>query len=264
MDLGIQGKIALVTGSSKGIGYAAAEGFAREGATVIVNGRSRQSVDQAIDKIRKNVPRADLKGSVADLGSAEGCESLIKDAPRVDILVNNVGIFEPTPFDEISDADWQRFFDINVMSGVRLTRHYLKGMRESNWGRIVFISSESGVQIPTEMIHYGMTKTAQIAIARGVAETLTGTNITCNSVLPGPTSSEGVEEFIGRMAADAGKDRAEFEKDFVKEARPSSIIGRLATVDEVANMIVYACSECASATNGAALRVDGGVVRAIP
>jgi NAD(P)-dependent dehydrogenase (short-subunit alcohol dehydrogenase family) len=204
-----------------------------------------------------------VDGIAADLGNAEGCRSLIAKLPEVDVLVNNLGIFEPKPFDEIPDEDWMRFFEINVLSGIRLARHYVRGMRARNWGRIVFVSSESALQIPTEMIHYGMTKTAQLAVSRGLAETLAGTGVTVNSVLPGPTASEGVNEFVAQMAASRGTDAAAVEREFFTTGRPSSVLQRFTTPDEVAAMIAYVCSVPASATTGAALRVDGGVVRAI-
>ncbi len=203
-----------------------------------------------------------MTGIAADLGTAEGVAKVVRHLPEVDILVNNVGIFEPKPFEEIPDEDWLRLFQVNVMSGVRLTRHYLPGMKARNWGRVVFVSSESAVQIPVEMIHYGMTKTAQVAVARGVAESVAGTGVTVNSVLPGPTESEGVATFVGELASQQGIGRSEFELEFFRSARPSSLLQRFATVDEVANLIVYVCSPLASATNGAALRVDGGVIRA--
>ena len=264
MDLGIEGKGALVTGSTAGIGLAAAGALAREGARVVVNGRTDARVNQAVQELRAAVPGAEVEGVAADLGSAEGCAALVARVPAVDILVNNVGIFEPKPFEAIPDADWFRFFETNVLSGVRLSRHHLPGMRERNWGRVVFVSSESALQIPPEMIHYGMTKTAQLAIARGLAETLVGTNVTVNSVLPGPTASEGVGTFVADLATAEGTDTATVERNFFASARPSSILQRFATPDEVASMIAYVCSARASATTGAALRVDGGVVRAIP
>jgi NAD(P)-dependent dehydrogenase (short-subunit alcohol dehydrogenase family) len=263
MNLGIEGKRALVTGSTVGIGFAVARSLAREGARVILNGRTQGRVDAAVAAIRAELPAAHIGGVAADLGTAAGCEDVIDQVPAVEILVNNVGIFEPKPFEEIPDEDWIRFFEVNVLSGIRLTRHYLPEMRRRNWGRVVFVSSESAVQIPTEMIHYGMTKTAQLAIARGLAETLAGTNVTVNSVLPGPTSSEGVGAFVADLAAARGVGAAEVERDFFATARPSSILQRFATPDEVAAMIVFVCGEPASATTGAALRVDGGVVRAI-
>jgi NAD(P)-dependent dehydrogenase (short-subunit alcohol dehydrogenase family) len=263
MDLEIQGKRALVTGSTLGIGHAVARQLAEEGVSVILNGRTQNRLDAAVRAILDAVPNADVRGIAADLGTVEGCDAVIKAAPEIDILVNNVGIFEPTEFEKITDADWTRFFEVNVLSGIRLSRHYLSGMRATNWGRIVFVSSESGVQIPAEMIHYGMTKTAQVAVARGIAETTVGTGVTVNSVLPGPTSSEGVTTFVAQMAESRGVDFDTMERDFFTHARPSSLLKRFATPDEIASMIVYVCSGKASATNGAALRVDGGVVRAI-
>ena len=265
MDLQLVGKKALVTGSTAGIGLATAKGLYREGASVCVNGRNSQRVEQAVYQIKAlpTIGTPEVSGVAADLGTAEGVAILMGQLPDVDILVNNVGIFEPKPFEQIPDEDWLRFFQVNVMSGVRLTRHYLPGMKTRNWGRVIFISSESGVQIPEEMIHYGMTKTAQIAIARGVAETTAGTGVTVNSVLPGPTESEGVGTFVADLARQQGIGRSEFEKEFFKSGRPTSLLKRFATVEEVANLIVYVCSPLASATNGAALRVDGGVVRAI-
>jgi NAD(P)-dependent dehydrogenase (short-subunit alcohol dehydrogenase family) len=263
MDLGITGRRAVVTGSTAGIGLATARALAREGARVVVNGRTRPRVDLAVRGILAGVPSADVTGVAADLGTADGCAALIAQVPDADILVNNVGIFEPRPFEQITDADWLRFFQVNVLSGVRLSRHYLSGMRARNWGRVVFVSSESAVQIPREMIHYGMTKTAQLAVARGLAETLAGTSVTVNSVLPGPTASEGVGQFVADLAAARGVDMAAVEREFFATARPSSVIQRFATPDEVAAMIAYVCSAAASATTGAALRVDGGVVRAI-
>lgn len=263
MDLGLANKTALVTGSTAGIGLAIARSLANEGAQVIVNGRTQKRVDEAITDIRRANGDARIEGIAADLGTARGVNELTKRLPRVDILVNNLGIFEPKRFEQISDSDWMKFFEVNVLSGVRLSRFYLPGMKERNWGRIVFISSESAVNIPAEMIHYGMTKTAQLAIARGLAETTVGTNVTVNSVLPGPTRSEGVEGFVEGLATSKGVSQAEVEKDFFKHMRPSSLIQRFATTEEVAAMVTYACSERASATNGAALRVDGGVVRSI-
>jgi NAD(P)-dependent dehydrogenase (short-subunit alcohol dehydrogenase family) len=263
MDLELEGKRALVTGSTAGIGLAAARLLAAEGAGVIVNGRTGERVDAAVHAIASEVRGALVEGVAADLGTAEGCARMTRAVPDVDILVNNVGIFEPKPFEEIPDEDWMRFFEVNVLSGVRLARHYLRGMRARDWGRIVFVSSESAVQIPAEMIHYGMTKTAQLAVARGLAETTVGTRITVNSVLPGPTASEGVTTFVNQMAASRGVDEATMEREFFATARPSSLLQRFITPDEVGAMIVYVCSARASATNGAALRVDGGVVRSI-
>jgi len=263
MDLQLEGKRALITGSTAGIGFATVAGLFREGASVVVNGRTPERVEEAVQKIGEMGGTGQVSGVVADLSTADGAAEVVRQVPLVDILVNNVGIFEPKNFEEINDDDWIRFFETNVMSGVRLTRQYLPGMKIRNWGRIVFISSESAVQIPAEMIHYGMTKTAQLAIARGVAETTVGTGVTVNSVLPGPTESEGVAQFVADLAKQRGVDRGQVEAEFFQTARPSSLIRRFATVDEVANMIVYVCSPLASATNGAALRVDGGVVRSI-
>jgi NAD(P)-dependent dehydrogenase (short-subunit alcohol dehydrogenase family) len=259
MDLQLTDKLALVSGSTKGIGLAIATGLAREGANVIINGRSEESIDAALAKIRETLPGAKLGGFAGDLANATVVEKLVNDFPAVDILVNNLGIFEPKPFEEIPDADWLRFFEVNVLSGVRLSRAYLAGMKHKNWGRIIFISSESGVQIPAEMIHYGMTKTAQLAVSRGLAETCAGTGVTVNAVLPGPTRSDGVDEFLKQLSG--GKPFAEFEKEFFTSVRPSSLLQRFATTEEVANLVVYISSPLSSATNGAALRVDGGVVR---
>jgi len=263
MDLGLGSKVALVTGSTAGIGRATAEALAREGAQVVINGRTKARVDTVIAELRKAMPGARIEGIAADLATAAGCDSIIRAFSDLDVLVNNMGIFEPKPFEEISDEDWLRFFEANVLSGVRLSRHYVRGMQSRNWGRIVFVSSESGLQIPKEMIHYGVSKTAQLAVARGLAESLSGTGVTVNSVLPGPTASEGVGQFLTQLAQSSGKDVATVEKEFFRNARPSSIIQRFATTGEVAAMIAYVCSTQASATTGAALRVDGGVVRSI-
>ena len=263
MDLQLKGKRAVVTGSTAGIGFATAVALAREGASVVVNGRTQQRVDEAVAKARANAGgSAEITGVAADLATAEGCETLLRAVPEADALVNNMGIFEPKPFEQITDADWLRFFEANVLSGVRLSRHHLPRMLKRDWGRIVFVSSESGVQIPSEMIHYGMTKTAQIAIARGMAETTAGTGVTVNSVLPGPTNLEGVATFVSRLAEQRGVSFEEMEREFFRSARPSSLLQRFITPGEVANLIAYVCSPASSATNGAALRVDGGVVRA--
>ena len=261
MDLQLRGKRALVTGSTAGIGFAIAKALAREGAQVIVNGRTEQRVQEAVSKL--NGSGSQSSGIAADLGTADGTMEVIRRFPEIEILVNNVGIFEPKPFEAVSDSDWFRFFEVNVMSGIRLSRAYLPKMKERNWGRIVFISSESALQIPPEMIQYGMTKTAQLAVSRGLAETTVGTGVTVNAVLPGPTASEGVEEFVSRMAAQGKKDRAEVEREFFRTVRPTSLLKRFATPQEVAALVAFVCSPLASATNGAALRVDGGVVRAI-
>jgi NAD(P)-dependent dehydrogenase (short-subunit alcohol dehydrogenase family) len=248
VDLKLAGKVALVTGSTAGIGLAIAESLAREGAQVYVNGRTQKRVDSAL---------------AADFSSAAGAEAVIARLPAVDILVNNVGIFEPKSFVDIPDEDWFRLFEVNVMSGVRLSRHYFTGMLKKNWGRILFISSESAVQIPVEMIHYGMTKTAQVAIARGIAESAAGTGVTVNSILAGPTESEGVGDFVESLAKHQKKSKEQVAKEFFENARPTSLIKRFATADEVAALVTYVASELSSATTGAALRVDGGVVRAI-
>jgi NAD(P)-dependent dehydrogenase (short-subunit alcohol dehydrogenase family) len=273
MDLKLTGKIALVTGSTAGIGFAIAKSLAIEGAHVYVNGRTQKRVDVALAAIRSyaanmsaaktSAAKISVDGIVADFSGAAGAEEVIAKLPAVDVLVNNVGIFEPKPFTEIPDEDWYRLFEVNVMSGVRLARYYLPGMLKKNWGRILFISSESAVQIPAEMVHYGMTKTAQIAIARGIAESVAGTGVTSNSILPGPTESEGVAVFVEAMAEQQKKSKVEIEKEFFERVRPSSLLKRFATVDEVAAMVTYVAGELSSATNGAALRVDGGVVRAI-
>jgi NAD(P)-dependent dehydrogenase (short-subunit alcohol dehydrogenase family) len=263
MDLQLAGKSALVTGSTAGIGLAIATLLAAEGAIVTINGRTRDRVDRAVADIRKTDPKAKVTGVDADVSTAAGCDKLIAALPRVDILVNNAGIFEVKPFVEIPDRDWDRFFQTNVMSGVRLSRFYLPRMLKQNWGRVIFISSESGLQIPAEMIHYGMTKTAQLGISRGLAETTAGTNVTVNAVLPGPTSSEGVEMMVGQLAKDQKISEQEVEKQFFKTGRPTSLIQRFAKPEEVANLVAFVCSPLSSATNGAALRVDGGVVRSV-
>jgi NAD(P)-dependent dehydrogenase (short-subunit alcohol dehydrogenase family) len=262
MDLQLHGKKAFISGSTAGIGYAIAEGLVREGAAVVINGRTEKRVQEAMKRLADGSP-SEILGIAADLGTAEGAEKIVKKFPEIDILINNVGIFEPKPFEQISDADWLRFFEVNVMSGVRLSRHYLPRMKSRGWGRIVFISSESGLQIPMEMIHYGMTKTAQLAIARGMAETTAGTGVTVNSVLAGPTASEGVGEFVQRLAAAQNKGAAEVEREFFRTARPTSLLQRFAQPAEVAALVTFICSPLSSATNGAALRADGGVVRAL-
>lgn len=260
MDLKLKGKRALVSGSTAGIGYAIAEALAREGAAVIVNGRKQAAVDDAIAKL-KAATGGDVKGFAGDLSDAKVAEALAKAHPGIEILVNNLGIFKPKAFEDIPDADWQRFFDINVLSGVRLARLLLPAMRKADWGRIIFISSESGVQIPAEMIHYGMTKAAQIAVARGLAEAVAGTGITVNSVLPGPTNSRGVGDFVETLAKSEGKTFAQFETEFFQKVRPTSLIKRFATPEEVAALVAYVASPLSSATTGAALRVDGGTVK---
>jgi NAD(P)-dependent dehydrogenase (short-subunit alcohol dehydrogenase family) len=263
MKIELAGKVAIVTGSTVGIGHAIALGLAKTGATVIVNGRKQDAVDAAVSAISQEVPGAKVEGVAADLGTAEGVRALVAAVPAPDILVNNVGIFKPQDFFDVPDEEWRRFFEVNVMSGVRLSRAYGQGMAERGWGRIVFISSESGVNTPVEMVHYGFTKTAQLAVSRGLAKRLAGTGVTVNSVLPGPTLSEGVAEMLKDEVAKTGQSLEEAGAAFVKAHRPSSIIQRAATVEEVANMVVYVCSVQASATTGASLRVDGGVVDTI-
>ncbi len=263
MKFDLSGKTAVVTGSTAGIGAAIATGLASAGATVVVNGRRQESVDRAVQAIKQAVPEAKIKGIPADISTAAGCAALVAAQPQADILVNNAGIFEPKPFFEIPDEDWMRFIEVNVMSGVRLSRAYMPGMLQRNWGRIIFISSESAVQIPKDMIHYGVTKTAQLALSRGLAELTAGTGVTVNSVLPGPTRSDGIEPFLEAVAKQSGQSADEVARSFVKEQRPTSLLQRFATVEEVANMVLYIASKEASATNGAALRVDGGVVRSI-
>lgn len=260
MDLQLDNKTALVSGSTAGIGYSIAKALADEGANVIINGRSDVSVKQAIATL-KETAKGQLYGFAGDLSQADEAQKLISQYPEVDILINNLGIFEPVPFEEIPDEDWRRFFDVNVLSGVRLTRAYLPAMKQQNWGRVIFVSSESGVQIPQEMIHYGMTKAAQIAIARGLAEDVAGTGITVNSVLPGPTRSRGVETFVNDLASKEGQTMEAFEQAFFENVRPTSLIKRFATTEEVASIVCYLSSPLASATTGAAVRVDGGVIK---
>jgi NAD(P)-dependent dehydrogenase (short-subunit alcohol dehydrogenase family) len=263
MKIDLTGKTALVTGSTAGIGHAIAKGLAATGAEVVVNGRTQAKVDAAVAAIAKAVPGAKLKGVAADVSTAAGCAALVAALPDVDILINNAGIFEPKGFFDIPDEDWTRFFEVNVMSGVRLSRAYMQGMLKRNWGRIVFISSESGLNIPKEMIHYGMSKTAQLAISRGLAELTRGTAVTVNSVLPGPTMSEGVETFVKDLAKQNGQSVDEAAANFVKQNRPTSLIQRFASVEEIANMVVYVSSKQSAATNGAALRAEGGIVQTI-
>ncbi|GAB3166085.1 SDR family NAD(P)-dependent oxidoreductase [Telluribacter humicola] len=261
MNTQLQEKTALVTGSTGGIGFAIARHLIREGASVIINGRTQARVDEGINKLKGEYPNATVDGVAANFASADEAAVITQKFPSVDILINNVGIFEPKQFTDIPDEDWLRFYEINVLSGVRLSRHYLPRMLEANWGRIIFISSESGINIPEEMIHYGMTKTAQLAVSRGLAELTRGTNVTVNAILPGPTRSEGVGDFVASLAREKGVTTEEAEADFFRTARPSSIIQRFATVDEIANLVTYVASPLSSATNGAALRVDGGVFK---
>ena len=259
MNLNLTDKTALISGSTKGIGIAIATQFAHEGARVIVNGRSNSAITEALAQIRRAVPEARVESFAGDLSTAESVEALLLQFPSVDVLVNNLGIFEPKPFEDIPDEDWRRFFEVNVLSGVRLSRAYLPGMKQRDWGRIVFISSESGIQIPVEMIHYGTTKTAQLAVSRGLAETCAGTGVTVNAVLPGPTCSAGVDEFVTQLSG--GQPFEQFEKEFFTSVRPSSLLKRFETPQEIASLVTFVCSPVASGINGAALRVDGGVVR---
>src|SRR6202051_75404 len=263
MKIDLKGKTALVTGSTAGIGHAIAKGLAAAGAEVTVNGRTREKVEAGVAAITKAVPGAKVSGVAASVSTVEGCNRIVTALPEGDILINNAGIFEPKDFFETPDEDWSRFFETNVMSGVRLSRAYMQGMLKRNWGRIVFISSESALNIPKEMIHYGMTKAAQLAVSRGLAEVTRGTAVTVNSVLPGPTMSEGVETFVKAPAKRNGPCVAEEASQFVKQFRPTSLLQRFASVEEIANMVVYVSSKEASATNGAALRAEGGIVQTI-
>lgn len=259
MDLQLSGKKVFISGSTAGIGLATAISLAREGAQVVINGRSDASLATALARIESALPGAGAEGFCGDLSSAGAAEALLRRLPAIDILVNNLGIYEPMPFAAISDDDWRRFFEVNVLSAVRLARAYLPGMLEKNWGRMIFLSSESGIQIPAEMIHYGMTKTALLAVSRGIAETCAGSGVTANAILPGPTRTAGVDGFVAQLSA--GKSFAEFEAEFFRSVRPTSLLKRFATPEEVASLITYVCSPLSSATNGAALRVDGGVVK---
>jgi NAD(P)-dependent dehydrogenase (short-subunit alcohol dehydrogenase family) len=263
MNLGLQGKLAVVSGSTAGIGLAIAAALAAEGAKVVVNGRTQARVDAALRTIQQAVATADLRGVAADLGTSAGVDGFLRQVPAADVLINNLGIFDPKPFLEIPDADWIRFFEVNVLSGVRLARAYLPGMLKKNWGRIIFISSESAQHIPAEMIHYGMTKTAQVAVARGLAESVAGTGVTVNSVLPGPTASEGVGGFLENMAKQQNISIAEIEKQFFASVRPSSLLKRFETPEEIASVVAFVASTQSVAINGAAVRAEGGVVRSI-
>ncbi|MGD9508872.1 MAG: SDR family NAD(P)-dependent oxidoreductase [Geminicoccaceae bacterium] len=263
MDLQLTDKLALVTGSTAGIGLAIARALAAEGARVIVNGRTEARASAAAEAIAKACPGARLEWLAADLGTSDGAQLAIERFPEVEILVNNVGIFEPRPFEEIRDDEWERMIEVNFMSGVRLSRHYLPRMKAAGWGRIIFISSESAVNIPTEMIHYGVSKTMQIALARGLAETTVGTAVTVNSVLPGPTRSEGVGQFVKDLARSQNKTEAEMEEEFFRIARPTSLLRRFETTDEIAAVVAFVASPLASATNGAAVRAEGGLLRSI-
>jgi len=260
MDLKLKHRLALVSGSTAGIGHAIASALAAEGARVIINGRTQGAVDDAMKRIEVGAG-GEVLGFAGDLSRADVAQELMARHANIEILVNNLGIFEPKPFEDIPDEDWLRFFDVNVLSGVRLARMCLPAMKQSNWGRIIFISSESAVQIPAEMIHYGMTKTAQLAVSRGLAESLAGTGITVNCVLPGPTKSRGVNEFVDALARSEGKSLDEFEKDFFEHARPTSLIKRFESPEEIASMVAYLASPLSSGTTGAAVRVDGGCIK---
>jgi NAD(P)-dependent dehydrogenase (short-subunit alcohol dehydrogenase family) len=263
MNLGLQGKLAVVSGSTAGIGLAIAAALSDEGARVVINGRTQARVDAAIQNLRQRNRSAEFEGIVADLGRLEGTDVFLKAVPNADVLVNNLGIFEIKPFLEIPDSDWQRMFDVNVMSGVRLSRAYLPGMLKKNWGRIIFISSESGQDTPTEMVHYGMTKTAQVAVARGIAQSVAVTGVTSNSILVGPTASEGVTKFLQDMAKQQGKSASEVEKEFFNTARPTSLLRRFATAEEVAAVVVFLAGAASTVINGAAVRAEGGVIQSI-
>lgn len=263
MDLGLKGKKVVVSGSTAGISFAIAAAFAAEGAKVVLNGRTEARVAAALASLRKRVENTDVHGVHADLGTAQGVAAFLRQVPEADILVNNLGIFEIKSFLEIPDSDWLRFFEVNVLSGVRLTRHYLPGMLKGNWGRVIFISSESAQQIPVEMIHYGMTKTAQVAVARGLAQSVVGTGVTVNSILVGPTASEGVGQFLESMAGQQGVTKAEIEKQFFSTVRPSSLLKRFETPEEVAAVVAFVASAQATAINGSAVRAEGGVVSSI-
>jgi NAD(P)-dependent dehydrogenase (short-subunit alcohol dehydrogenase family) len=263
MDYGISGKRAIISGATAGIGLATAEALLREGVVVTITGRRRESVDAAVAGLRQRVPGAKAEGAVADVATAAGCAALIAAVPDCDILINNLGIYEIKPFEQIEDSDWLRFFETNVMSGIRLSRHYVAGMRARDWGRVVFLSSDAALHVPPALVHYGVTKTAQLAVARGLAETLAGTNVTVNSVLPGPTATESANAFIAQMAQGSDRSMLELQREFMQSARPTSLLQRFVTTEEVAAMIAYLCSVQAAATTGTALRIDGGVVRTV-
>src|SRR3954452_4412323 len=265
MKIDLAGKTALVTGSTSGIGHAIARGLLAAGADVVVNGRTQAKVDAVAAALGKTAGKAGgkVRGIAADVSTAARCKALIAAQPDVDILINNAGIFEPKGFFDIPDEDWTRFFDVNVMSGIRLSRAYMSGMLKRNWGRVVFIASESALMIPKEMVHYGLTKTAQLAVSHGLAELTRGTAVTVNSVMPGPTMSEGVETFVKDLARQNGQSVEEAASNFVKQHRPTSLVQRFASVEEIANMVVYVSSKEASITNGAALRAEGGIVQTI-
>ena len=263
MDLKLTGKTALVTGSTAGIGFGIARRLLQEGASVVINGRTKKRINSALDQLRQAIPDCTVHGCAADFADAAAVQHLLDDHDSIDILINNVGIFSPKPFAEITDEEWLHFFEVNVLSGVRLSRHYLPRMLDQNWGRIIFISSESGIQIPAEMVHYGTTKTAQLGVSRGLAQQTAGTNVTVNTVIPGSTRSEGSEKFISDLAQERGLSKEDVEREFFEKIRPTSLLERFATIDEVATFVTYLASPLAAANNGAALRVDGGTVSTI-
>ena len=263
MDLKLTGKTALVTGSTAGIGFGIARRLLQEGASVVINGRTKKRINSALDQLRQAIPDCTVHGCAADFADAAAVQHLLDDHDSIDILINNVGIFSPKPFAEITDEEWLHFFEVNVLSGVRLSRHYLPQMLKQNWGRIIFISSESGIQIPAEMVHYGTTKTAQLGVSRGLAQLTAGTNVTVNTVIPGSTRSEGSEKFISDLAQERGLSKEDVEREFFEKVRPTSLLERFATIDEVATFVTYLASPLAAANNGAALRVDGGTVPTI-
>ena len=263
MDLKLTGNTALVTGSTAGIGFGIARRLLQEGASVVINGRTEARINSALDQLRQAIPDCTVQGCAADFADADAVQHLLDNHDSIDILINNVGIFAPKPFVEITDEEWLHFFEVNVLSGVRLSRHYLPQMLDQNWGRIIFISSEAGIQIPAEMVHYGTTKTAQLGVSRGLAQQTAGTNVTVNTVIPGSTRSEGSEKFISDLAQDRGLSKEDVEREFFEKIRPTSLLERFATIDEVATFVTYLASPLAAANNGAALRVDGGTVSTI-
>ena len=263
MDLKLTGKTALVTGSTAGIGFGIARRLLQEGVSVVINGRTEARINSALDQLRRVIPDCTVQGCAADFADADAVQHLLDNHDSIDILINNVGIFAPKPFVEITDEEWLHFFEVNVLSGVRLSRHYLPQMLDQNWGRIIFISSESGIQIPAEMVHYGTTKTAQLGVSRGLAQQTAGTNVTVNTVIPGSTRSEGSEKFISDLAQERGLSKEDVEREFFEKIRPTSLLERFANIDEVATFVTYLASPLAAANNGAALRVDGGTVSTI-
>jgi len=263
MDLQLKGKVAFVSGSTKGIGFAIAKQLLQEGAVVIINGRKKDVVDAAIEKLKAELPEAEVTGIAADFAKVEEVNALLAQLADVDILINNAGIFEPKAFADITDEEWLRFFEVNVLSGIRLSRVLFPKMLAKNWGRIIFITSESAVNIPEEMIHYGTTKTAMHAVSRGLAELTKNSGVTVNTVMPGPTASEGVVDFVKQLATEKGISVEQAEDEFFKTMRPSSLIQRFSDVSEIANMVTYLSSPLASSTNGSSLRVDGGAVKSV-